>query len=35
MKCYLTNDKDIVWEEASKDYKKLDGVMKHWVDAAI
>lgn len=22
-------------QEASKDYKKLDGVMKHWVDAAI
>jgi len=22
-------------EEASKDYKKFDGVMKHWVDAAI
>ncbi|MXQ51994.1 addiction module toxin RelE [Salinicoccus hispanicus] len=22
------------WEEAQKDYKKLDGTMKKWVDAA-
>lgn len=35
MKSYLTNGRDIFLEEASKDYDKLDGVMKHLIEVAI
>lgn len=34
MRSCLTNGRDIFWRAVIKDYRKLDGVMKHWVAAA-